>query len=112
MYRPSEEAETIVILRPIATTTTIQAFGSADGFTMPGTEFAEDEEIMVAGTVTATDGADLTGVMMSIRLNDVEVGSIPLYGYDGITNFYQFSLGMLTEGTYTVTAKFPRTRIR
>ena len=110
VYKGSQDQETIVILRAQATTTTIAAFGSDDGFTNPGTEFAEDEEIMIAGNVIAADSADLTGILMSIILNGTPVGTTPLYGFDGSTNFYQLSLGMLAEGTYTVEAQFPRTR--
>jgi len=110
VYRRSEAQETIVILRAQSTTTTIAAFGSYDGFTNPGTEFAEDEEIMIAGNVVAADNADLTGINMSIILNGTPVGTTPLYGFDGSNNFYQLSLGMLAEGTYTVEAQFPRTR--
>jgi hypothetical protein len=110
VYRPSSAQETIVILRPFNTTTTIAAFGSADGFTTPGTEFGDDEEVMVAGDVVAGNNADLTGVNMEIRVNGTFVGSVALYGYDGVRNYYQFSLGTLVEGTYTVEAAFPRTR--
>lgn len=110
VYKASQDQETIVILRAQATTTTIAAFGSYDGFTTPGTEFAEDEEIMIAGNVVAADNADLTGVNMSVLLNGTPVGTTPLYGFDGSTNFYQLSLGLLAEGTYTVEAQFPRTK--
>jgi len=110
LYRPSQASETITILRAWGTTTTIAAYGSADGFTTPGTEFGEDEEIMVAGTVRAGDNADLAGVNMEIRVDGVVVGNTPLYGYDGTTNYYQFSLGLLTPGSHLVEARFPRTR--
>jgi len=110
LYRRSEALETIVVLRTWPTTTTIAAYGSGDGFTTPGTEFGDDEEIMVAGTVQAGNNADLTGVSMEVRVDGVVVGSTPLYGYDGLRNYYQVSLGMLPEGTHTLEAIFPRTR--
>jgi len=110
LYRPSQVLETITILRSWPTTTTIAAYGSADGFTTPGTEFGDDEEIMIAGTVQAEDNANLTGVSMEIRVDGVVVGGTPLYGYDGTRNYYQFRVGMLPEGTHTVEARFPRTR--
>lgn len=110
LYRPSSGQETIEILRPIATTTTVQAFGSADGYTEPGTIFGTDEDIMVAGTVVATDNADLTGVALRIILDGAFIGTAPLTSYDGANNFYQYTLGMLTEGIHTIEVKFPRTR--
>ena len=109
-YRPSQASETIVILRTWSTTTTIAAYGSADDYTTPGTEFGDDETIMVAGAVQAGNNADLTGVVMEIRVDGVVVGSTPLYGYDGLRNYYQFSVGILAEGTHTLEARFPRTR--
>lgn len=111
IYRKSAALETIVIARPIITTTTIAAFGSVDGYVEPGTEFGTDEDIMVAGAVVAADGADLTSVEMEIRLDGAVVGVVALYGYDGLTNYFQYSLGMLTEGTHEVEARFPRTRV-
>ena len=109
-YRPSQAQETIVVLRTYSTITTIGAYGSEDGFATPRTEFADDEEIMVAGTVGAADNADLTGTMMTILVDDVVVGTTPLYGFDGAINYYQLSVGMLPEGTHVVEARFPRTR--
>jgi len=106
-YRGSQAQETIVVLRTYSTTTTIAAYGSEDGFTTPRTEFADDEEIMVAGTV---DRGDLTGVAITILVDGVVVGTTPLYGFDGTTNYYQMSLGMLPEGTHILEARFPRTR--
>ena len=110
LYKRSTAAETIVLVRPITTTTTILAYGSGDGYTEPGTLLGIDEDIMVAGTVAAEDGADLTGLEIDVRLNGPSVGKTPLYGYDGVTNYYQLSLGMLPEGTHTVEAVFPRAR--
>lgn len=110
IYRKSAALETVVIARPITTTTTIAAFGSADGYTEPGTWFGTDEDIMIAGAVIAADGADFTGVEMEIRLGKAVVGVVPLYGYDGLTNYFQYSLGMLPEGTHEVEARFPRVK--
>jgi len=109
-YRPSQVSETITVLRTWNTTTTIAAFGSEDGFSTPRIEFADDETVMLAGTVVAGDNANLTGVAMQILLDGVSVGTTLLYGYDGATNFYQISLGTLAEGTHTVESRFPRTR--
>jgi hypothetical protein len=110
LYRPSQASEVITVLRTITTTTTISAFGSADGFVTPGTEFGDDEQVMVAGSVKSTNNANLTGVTMMIWLDGVQVGTALLYGYDGTQNFYQFNLGILAEGSHTVEARFPRTR--
>lgn len=109
-YRRSTVSETITILRTWATTITIQAFGSGDGFTTPGTEFGDDEEVMVSGAVKAGDNANLTGVNIEIRVDGVFAGVTPLYGFDGVNNFYQASLGILAVGTHVVEATFPRTR--
>lgn len=111
MYRQSQDQEIVYIRRPITTTTTIDAYGSGDNYTNPDTMFGTDETIMVAGAVVAEDGADLSAGTVSIRLNGTEVGVVAL-SYDGAgTNFYQFTLGILAEGDYTVEAFFARLRI-
>jgi hypothetical protein len=110
LYRGSQAQETIVVLRTYPTTTVIAAYGAEDGFTIPRTEFADDEEIMVAGTVRAPDNANLTGVAMTVLVDGVVVGTTLLYGFDGTTNYYQLSVGMLLEGTHVLEASFPRTR--
>jgi len=109
-YRPSQIAETIVVLRTWNTTTTIAAFGSDDGYTTARTEFGDDETIMVAGAVQAGNNADLTGVLLNIFVDGILKGTSPLYGYNGSVNFYQYSLGILAEGNHQVQASFPRTR--
>jgi len=111
VYKRSVASETIVIRRAQNTVTTIAAFGSADGYATPGTEFGEDETIMVAGTVTADDVRDLTGVDVEVYLDDSFLGATMLYGYDGTNNYYQFTVGVLVEGTYTIEARFPRTKM-
>lgn len=112
IYRQSSAQEVIVIARPVTTTTAIMAYGSGDGYTEPHTDFGSDETIMVAGTVVAVDGADLSRGNVQILLNGVLAGTVGL-SYDPATqtNFYQFSLGVLAEGTYTVEANFRRIRI-
>lgn len=65
---------------------------------------------MVAGAVRATDLANFTGVPMEIWLDGRLFGTVALYGYDGTSNYYQFSLGFLVAGIHTVEARFPRTR--
>ena len=110
-YKPSQAQATIIVLRSVNTTTSIGAFGSADNYTTQKTEFGDDETIMVAGAVVATDGADLTGVAMAIIVNGAPVGTASLYGYDGTNNFYQYSLGILPEGEHVVEAEFPWTRV-
>lgn len=109
-YRPSQASEVITVLRTINTVTTIQAFGSADNFTTPGTEFGDDEQIMVAGSVQGTNNGNLTGVLMTLFVDGVNVGTAPLYGFDGTYNYYQANLGILAEGNRTLEALFPRTR--
>lgn len=112
IYRQSSAQEVIIVRVPIDTVTTIQAYGSGDGFAEPHTLFGTDEEIMVAGTVTATDGADLSTGVVEIRVNGPAVGTTGL-SYDPAsgTNFYQFTLGVLAEGDYTVEARFKRLRV-
>jgi len=110
IYRPSQVQEVITVLRTINTVTTIQAFGSADGFTTPGTEFGDDEQIMVAGSVRGTNNGNLAGVLMNLFVDGVNVGTTALYGFDGTYNFYQANLGVLAEGNRLVEARFPRTR--
>ena len=109
-YSPSQTSEVITILRTISTATTIQAFGSADNFTAPGIEFGDDEQIMVAGSVRATNNGNLTGVLMNLFVDGVNTGTTALYGFDGTYNFYQANLGVLAVGNHTVEARFPRTR--
>jgi len=109
-YRPSQASETIVVLRTWSTTTTIAAFGSDDGYTVARTEFGDDETIMIAGSVQAGNNADLTGVLLSVFVDGMLVGTSPLYGFDGTINFYQYSIGALPEGDHTVQTRFPRTR--
>jgi len=110
IYRRSQVTETIIILRAVRTTLTIAAYGSEDGYTTPGTEFGEDEEVMVAGTLNADDLADLTGIEMQVLLDGGLVGTTLLYGYDGTANYYQYALGFLPEGTHIVEVRFPRVR--
>jgi len=110
LYRPSQVSEVITVLRTINTTTTIQAFGSADNFTTPGTEFGDDEQIMIAGSVRGTNNGNLTGVLLSLFVDNVNAGTTALYGFDGTYNFYQANLGVLAVGNHTVEARFPRTR--
>ena len=109
-YRPSQAQESIVVLKSVSTATSIAAFGSEDGYATQRTEFGDDETVMVAGAVVATDNADLTGVAITILVNGAAVGTATLNSYDGSANFYQQSLGVLPEGNYTVEAVFPRTR--
>ena len=109
-YRGSQAQETIVVLRTVSTTTTIGAFGSDDGYSTPRTEFGDDETIMLAGSVVATDKKDLTGTQITINVDRTLRGTTPLYGFDGTLNFFQISIGTLAEGTHLVEAVFPRTR--
>ncbi|OYD16933.1 hypothetical protein CH330_01305 [candidate division WOR-3 bacterium JGI_Cruoil_03_51_56] len=110
IYRPTKITETIIILRAVRTTLTITAYGSADDYTTPGTEFGEDEDVMVAGTLIADDLADLTGTELRVFLDGTLVGTVTLNSYDGNANYYQYSLGILTEGTHTVEVRFPRVK--
>ena len=111
VYNPSLAQETIVLARPINTVTSISAYGSADGYVAPDTWFGTDETIMVAGTVVATNKANLSAVRVAIFLNGVQVGTAPL-SYDPATgnNYYQYTLGTLAEGSYLVEARFSRLR--
>lgn len=109
-YRASEQQVTIEVLAAIGTTTVIQAFGSGDNFTNPATEFADDEVVAIAGSLTAADGADLTGVLMSIIIDGGAPVSSALYGFVGGVNYFQLELGVLSVGQHTILAQFPRTR--
>jgi len=89
------------------------AFGSADGYTMPDTEFGTDETIVVAGNVVASDLADLRGGTVEITVNGPIVGVASWTGFDPATgdNFWSYTLGALAEGDYTVRASFLRLRV-
>lgn len=109
-YKQSQQQLVIEVLAAVNTTTTIQAFGSGDNFTNPATEFADDETIAIAGSLTATDGADLTGILMSVTIDGGAPTTTPLYGFTGGVNFFQLQLGVLSIGSHTIIASFPRTR--
>lgn len=109
-YKASEQQLVIEVLAAVNTTTTIQAFGSGDNYTNPATEFADDETIAVAGSLTATDNADLTGVLMSISVDGGAPVTSALYGFTGGVNYFQLELGVLPVGSHTILASFPRTR--
>lgn len=112
IYRSSQAQETIILATPINTVTIISAYGSADGYVNPDTWFGIDETIMVAGFVLAADLADLSMVEVGIFVNELQVGMTPL-SYDPATgnNYYQYNLGVLTEGSYIIEARFSRLRI-
>lgn len=109
-YKASTGQVVIEVLASVGTTTTIQAFGSADGYTNPATEFADDETIAIAGSLVAVDGANLTGVLMSVSIDGGAPATTPLYGFSGGVNFFQIQLGVLPVGSHTIVASFPRTR--
>lgn len=109
-YKPSQQSLTIEVLAAVNTVTVIQAFGSGDNFTNPATEFAEDEVVAIAGSLTAADGADLTGVLMSITVDGGAPITSALYGFVGGVNYFQLELGILSIGQHTILAQFPRTR--
>ena len=112
IYRQSADSEIIYVRVPVTTATTIQAYGSDDGYSAPGTEFGSDETIMIAGTVTATDGADLTAGSIEIRLNGGSIANVGLSYDPGLgVNYYQYTLGSLAEGDYTIEARFRRLRM-
>lgn len=109
-YNPSQQQVVIEVLAAVNTTTFIQAFGSSDNFTNPATEFADDEAIAIAGSLTAVDGANLTGVLMSVKVDNGTPLTTALYGFAGGVNYFQLQLGILAVGQHTIVASFPRTR--
>lgn len=109
-YKASSGQLVIEVLASVNTTTTIQAFGSADGYTTPATEFADDETIAIAGTLVAANSADLTGVLMSVSIDGGAPTTTALYGFSGGVNYFQLTLGVLPVGQHTILASFPRTR--
>lgn len=109
-FNPSEQSIVIEVLAAINTATVIQAFGSGDGYTNPATQFADDETIAIAGSLTAADGADLTGVQMTVRIDGGSPATTPLYGFAGGVNYFQLQLGVLPVGQHTILVQFPRTR--
>lgn len=112
IYRKSADQEVIYIRVPVSTATTIQAYGSADDYAEAGTEFGSDETIMIAGTVTAADGADLTAGSVRIRVNGATVATVGLSYDPGLgVNYYQYTVGVLAEGDYVVEADFRRLRL-
>ena len=112
IYRRSQIEEIIYIRRPISTATTIEAYGSGDDYAVADTMFGDDETVMVAGTVVASDGADLSSGIIRISVNGSFVADVGLSFNGAGVNFYQFSLGILGEGDYTVEARFLRLRIQ
>ncbi|MCJ7635794.1 hypothetical protein MUP77_25810 [Candidatus Bathyarchaeota archaeon] len=112
VYSPSFAQETIVLARPINTVTTVEAYGSADGYVAPDTWFGIDETIMIGGAVVATNKANLSMVSIRIFVNGTQVGTAPL-SYDPATgnNYYQYTLGALAEGSYLIEARFSRLRV-
>lgn len=112
IYKKSEDSVTITVKRPKTTTTTVQAFGSEDGFATPRTEFSTEEEVAVSGEVASEDRADLSVGFINIYLNGVNVGTANLsYNPTTGSNLYTFSLGFLTEGTHDVLVEFPRQKL-
>lgn len=112
IYRQTQAAEVIYVRVPVDTSISIQAFGSDDGFTTPGTEFGADETIMISGDVVATDGADLSVTGVEVYVNGAYVGSAPLsYDLTMSLNFYQYNLGTLPEGDYNIEVFFRRYRV-
>jgi len=109
-YKVSQAQVVIEVLAAIGTVTVIQAYGSGDDYTTPATSFADDETIAVAGSLTASNGVNLTGVLMSITVDGGTPITTPLYGFTGGVNYFQLQLGILSIGSHTVVATFPRTR--
>lgn len=109
IYAKSAKDQPVIIRRPIATTTTIQAFGSGDNYALPFDLFGDDETIRVSGTVIAIDGADLALGPLELRVNNGPRIPVPLTFVGGV-NSYQYDLGVLVAGDYTVTATFLRLR--
>jgi len=110
MYRKSEATSAITVARPIDTVTTLEVKGSDDAFTADRTEFSSEEEIRINGTVTAADNADLSMSNVEVYSNGSFLGNAALV-YDGVTNNYIYSLGLLTEGARTIRVVFPRLRL-
>lgn len=112
IYRQSAVQEVIYLRRPVNTVTTVAVYGSDDGYTVPATEFAIDETLMVAGSVVADDGTDLSVSEVEIYLNGAYVGSAGLsFDVGAGVNYYQLTLGTLAEGDYTLEARFGRLRM-
>ena len=99
----------VIIRRPIATTTTIQAFGSGDNYALPFDLFGDDETIRINGTVIASDAADLSLGALELTINKGPPTPVPMTFVGGV-NSYQYDLGVLVAGDYTVTATFLRLR--
>lgn len=110
MYRQSEATAAITVARPIDTVTILEVRGSDDSFVVDRTEFSSEEEVRINGTVTAANNADLSMSNVEVYLNDSYLESTALV-YDGITNNYTYSLGLLTEGSYSIRVVFPRLRL-
>ena len=109
IYAKSAKDQPVVIRRPIVTTTTIQAFGSGDNYALPFDLFGDDETIRINGTIIAADGADLSLGTLQVTVNKGPATPVPMTFVGGV-NSYQYDLGMLVAGDYTVTATFLRLR--
>lgn len=111
-YNKSEDSVAITVKRPKTTTTTVQAFGSEDGFSTARTEFSTEEEVAVSGEVISEDKADLSVGFVNIYFNGVNIGTANLsYNPTTGSNLYTFSLGFLAEGIHNVLVEFPRQKL-
>jgi len=111
IYRPSEAVQTIILARPINTVTTLEIRGSEDNFATDRREFSTEEEVRINGSVTATDGANLSTTQVEIYLDKILQARASLT-YDPVTraNLYVYSLGLIPEGTHEIRVYFPRFR--
>lgn len=113
MYRPSEAVETIILRKPVDTATVLELRGSDDGFASDRREFSTEEDIRLNGTVTATDGSDLSAAIVEIYLDGALVGTAAL-SYDPalLTNLYLYSLGVLggEDRSIEIRVKFEKYR--
>ena len=109
-YKTSTQQLVVEVLASINTSVFLQAFGSGDNYTTPATQFADDETIAIAGSLTATDGANLTGILMSVSIDGGAPRTTALYGFVSGVNYFQLQIGILSVGSHTLLASFPRTK--
>ena len=107
IYRRGTSSETVLVVKTVQTSLSIEARGEADGYAAPQTVFGDDENVRAQGILTAGDGANLAGRTVSVSLNGHHLADVTL----GTGNTWSIDLGVLAEGSYVVDVVFQRLRL-
>ena len=107
IYRRGTTSETVLVVKTVTTTLSIEARGEADGYAAPQTVFGDDENVRVQGSLVPGDGANLAGRTVRVSLNNRFLADVALVQ----GNLWSLDLGVLAEGNYTVEVVFQRLRL-